>query len=144
MANARGTNTTYIPPVSVGLALGSWGLTLCLWGFALGQGGFALDSQGFLDTNMFVKATRNTVVPLYVATLTKDHPSYKATISENKPCITVFDIPSRETTPLIRPDFAFPKGGLIGLMGVVNCTNPTCTPMPTVYSLQIRPVLVLP
>ena len=22
--------------------------------------------------------------------------------------------------------------------------NPTCTPMPTIYSLQIRPVLVLP
>ena len=56
---------------------------------------------------------RNKVVPLWVATPAKGHPSYKVTTLGNKLCITVFDIPSREATPLIRPDFPFSKGRLI-------------------------------
>ena len=40
-----------------------------------------------------------TVVPLYVATLTRGHPSYKATISENTPCITVSTIPLTKGHP---------------------------------------------
>ena len=52
-----------------------------------------------------------TVVPLYVATLTRGHPSYEAMISGNKLCIIVL-YPSREATLLIRPDFSFLKGGL--------------------------------
>ena len=38
--NARGPNATYIPPVTLGLALGPWGLSL--------------GPRSFLDTNMLV------------------------------------------------------------------------------------------
>ena len=41
--NAKGPNTTYIPPACVGLP-----------GFTLGLSGFALGLQGLLDTNMLV------------------------------------------------------------------------------------------
>ena len=34
----------------------------------------------------------NKEVPLYVATLARDHPSYEATISENKLCIIIFTV----------------------------------------------------
>ena len=54
-----------------------------------------------------------TVVPLYVATLSKSHSSDKATILENKPCMIVSDITLTRGHPLKRPDFPFPKGGLI-------------------------------
>ena len=49
-----------------------------------------------------------------MAILTSGLPSYyEAMISENKLCIMYLEYPRREANPLIRPDFAFPKGGLI-------------------------------
>ena len=46
-----------------------------------------------------------------MATLTSSHPSYVATILENKLFINVCNLPL--ATPLIQPEFLFPKGGLI-------------------------------
>ena len=54
-----------------------------------------------------------TVVPLYVATLHRGHPFYKATILENKPCILVSDIPLTRGHPSNKARFSIHKGGLI-------------------------------
>ena len=45
--NARGPNTTYIPPAIIGLALGPWELTLGQGGFALGLGGLRWVCEAF-------------------------------------------------------------------------------------------------
>ena len=52
----------------------------------------------------------NTVVPLYVATLTRGHPFYKATISENKLCIIVSNLPLTRGHPSNKARFSIPQG----------------------------------
>ena len=60
--NARGPNTTYIPPARIGLALGIIGSR---WALLVRVGhcwlalGVALGPKGFSDTNMLVFLTRN-------------------------------------------------------------------------------------
>ena len=50
------------------------------------------------------------MVPLYVATLTRGHPSYEAMISENKLCTTVFKIPLTRGHPSNKARFFIPQG----------------------------------
>ena len=52
----------------------------------------------------------NTVVPLYVATLTRGHPFYEATISVNILCIIVFDIPLTRGHPSNKARFSNSQG----------------------------------
>ena len=51
-----------------------------------------------------------TVIPLYVATLARGHPSYKATISENKLCIIVSNLPLTRGHPSNKARFCIPQG----------------------------------
>ena len=51
-----------------------------------------------------------TVVPLYVATLARGHPSYEAMNSENKLCIIVFKIPLMRGHPSNKARFSIPQG----------------------------------
>ena len=60
----------------------------------------------FISIQMYVY----TVVPLYVATLARGHPSYEATISGHDLRIIVFNIPVMRGHPSNKARFSIPQG----------------------------------